>query len=204
MMGVAGASHAALMTATDPVTPDTEAGCHSPFSFTCGWSFNVDQTLYVTALGQWDDDLDGLSTTADVGLWLADGTLLRSATVAAGTGATLIGDFRFADVATLTLLAGTQYVIGSYFLGGANDLVGTSEFNPLVNPIDKRFISGSFAFPSGGVGITSDFFSGPTFLFDTVSPVPLPPALLLFASGLIGLAGIGRLRRRKKTGRVAA
>ncbi len=185
-------SHAGLlMSAVDPVAPSAQSSCN--LNFTCGWSFTVDASIDVLALGQWDEGLDGLNGSADVGLWLSDGTLLVSATVPTGSSGTLIGDHRYTSIATFTLMTSTVYVIGSAYTGGPSDNLALTEFNSLINPIDGRVAGGGTSkdmqFPSF---TDMRFFSGPSFLFE--SSVPAPATLALFG---LGLAGPGWSRRKK-------
>ena len=188
---LSGTSHAGLMSAVAPVSPSAESDCN--LNFTCGWSFTVDTSIDVLALGQWDEGLDGLNGSADVGLWLGDGTLLVSATVPTGSAGTLVGDHRYTNIASFTLMTSTVYVIGSAYTGGRSDNLATSEFNPLINPIEGREAGGgtspNLQFPSFS---DTRFFSGPSFLFE--KSVPAPATLALFG---LGLAGLGWSRRKK-------
>jgi hypothetical protein len=61
----------------------------------------------VTALGYFDYQGDGFATQHDVGIYNSSGTLLTHALLSAGTVNQLIGDFRYTDIAPITLAAGT-------------------------------------------------------------------------------------------------
>jgi autotransporter-associated beta strand protein len=111
------------------------SGNSSPFTFgsypyTIGYDFTVGSTpVTINALGVEDTDStstmsgftgfgDGLSESHVVGLWQG-GSLIASATVSAGTSATLVNDFRYAMLSSpITLTPGTTYDIGAYFDNG--------------------------------------------------------------------------------------
>ena len=65
------------------------------YNGTVGYEFTVGSTpLYVSELGYFDNNNDGLNTAHNVGLWNSFGELVATATVSAGTGATLSGGFQ--------------------------------------------------------------------------------------------------------------
>jgi T5SS/PEP-CTERM-associated repeat protein len=108
------------------------------------------------------------------------------------------------------LLAGSEYdvlnVSGTATLDGTLSISLLDGFNPFAGSYYDLFaadsISGSFSqllFPelSGGLSwnlaLLTDFSGGTDYLrLSAVSAVPVPPALWLFGSGLLGLAGIAR------------
>ena len=59
---------------------------------TVGFIFTATQNVALTALGFHDQQLNGLANAHDIGLFSTSGTLLASATIAAGTAAPLIGE----------------------------------------------------------------------------------------------------------------
>jgi hypothetical protein len=82
-------------------------------------------------------------------------------------------------------------------------------FNVLANTSDSSIMSGPVSicnvgcamFNSVGVSITPTALPGTSLpggiaLPGGVSPVPLPPAVSLFGAALLGLAGLGAMRRR--------
>jgi len=97
--------------------PQDFSGAYNCYSgpSTCGWTFTVNQNLTLVALGQYDYESDGLNADARIGLWTSSGgDPIAEVTIAAGTGF-LVGEYRYAYVAPLTLEVGQTYVIGSQF-----------------------------------------------------------------------------------------
>jgi len=92
--------------------------------FTLGFRFRADSDLTVTSLGAFDYLGDGLATAHMIGIWsLSGGEPLAVATVPAGSGAPLLGAFRYAAISDLTLSANTEYIIGaSDFYGAVLDI----------------------------------------------------------------------------------
>ncbi len=81
--------------------------------FTLGSSFTVNTAMQLTALGFFDDGSNGLAESHQLGLWNSSGTLLATATVNAGVVDPLNGQFRYASIVPVTLLAGQSYTIGA-------------------------------------------------------------------------------------------
>jgi Domain of unknown function (DUF4082) len=115
-------------------------------SYTCGFSFTPAQSILVTDLGQWDQTLAGLGSSSPVGLWTATGTLVASATVPAGTTASLVGAYRYVAIAPVALQAGQTYVIASAYQANVAPVADPSGFDPSVAPG-----SGLFALSGGGI-----------------------------------------------------
>jgi hypothetical protein len=172
---------------------------------TIGYDFTVGpQSVVLTALGVFDSGQDGLMMAHPIGLWTSGGTLLTSATVSAGTSATLIDRFRYADVAPVTLLAGQTYRLGALFpSSGAPDayLLPSSpitgfQTNPLVTFGVPRFASGgTLSDPTSAISGIGYF--GPNALIDVPSSpaVPEPGALAVF--GTLAAVAFGYRRRIK-------
>ncbi len=185
-------------TAIDAVTaPTTINGGSGCAGFTCGWEFTPTMDITVSALGQYDQNGDGLTTTADVGLWTSTGTLLASTTVPSGSAATLSNGVRYVAIGPVTLLAGVDYVVGSAY--DSSDITYNalpSDFAAAITPVGGLFnAGGTLTFPS-----TSDdrLFVGPSFEFDAAaSQVPEPTSMVLLGSGLIA-AGARRWRARRQ------
>ncbi|MDN5940480.1 MAG: DUF4082 domain-containing protein [Nitrospira sp.] len=169
--------------------------------WTLGWKFTVNSLSTVESLGVYDSDRDGLSVTAQVGLWLATGgDPLVQTTVPSGTAAALDGHFRFAPIAPTLLTPGTEYIVGSYLAEGlaTSFFSGNGAVDPRVNVIDARysaFGSAAFEFP----GLTDPGTDGAAYLGGNfqLTPVPLPAAAWLFGSGLAGLLFNARKRFKR-------
>jgi hypothetical protein len=195
LLGFALWSSSALAAAIDLAQIDFE---YDSSPWTLGWKFSVSDPTSVEALGAYDSGQDGLTGTAQVGLWLATGgDPIVQATVPSGTAGSLDGHFRFAPIAPTLLTPGTEYIVGSYLSGelatalfGGNGIV-----DPRVNVIDVRyspFGSAAFEFP----GLTDPGTDGAAFLGSNfqLTPVPLPAAAWLFVCGVAGLAAWARRR----------
>ncbi len=161
--------------------------------WTLGYSFKADSAISVIGLGAYDHLGDGLNVEHAVGLWDARGNLLASATVPAGSGASMINNFRFVSIPTVTLNANDLYYVGAVY-GYDNDAwlqdPTTLVPGPGITYDSRRYASsgGSLVFPNlAGSGNTGYF--GGNFEY---TAVPLPPAILLLGSGLMGLAGLRR------------
>ena len=162
-------------------------------NFTVGWEFTVTGPVVVDGLGYWDRQANGLSFPHDVALWTGGGTLVASATVPSGTGATLIDSFRYVSIAPTPLLAGT-YVIGGYANGDivANHAVSVSTI-PEINFVQNRNTTAfafSLAFPTGTSPSEGQGFFGPNF---TVEVVPEPAGFAVLSLAACALS----LRRRQ-------
>ena len=164
--------------------------------YTLGWEFSLSSAGTVTALGAFNSTGTGLAESHDVGIWDSTGTLLVSATVAAGTVDPLIGQFRYASVSTITLGPGT-YEIGALWLDGADNNtfpgdVATVNTIPSLTFIQNSFVAGgTLADPTNTTGSNDSYF-GPNFLVGTRSVTPEPGTLVLLGSGLLGAVGVIR------------
>lgn len=96
--------------------------------FTLGFQFLVNSDITVTSLGAFDYLGDGFATAHTVGIWnLSGGAPLAMVTLLASTSASLLGSFRYGSVASVTLFAGTEYLIGaSDYYGSINDIYAHS------------------------------------------------------------------------------
>lgn len=171
-------------------------------NLTLGWDFVALTDMSVTHLGILDTGGmlglgDGLAESHQVGLWSSTGSLLASVIIPAGVGADEVGGFRFASIAPVSLFAGTSYVVGAHYLTSADGLGDDGingwefTFDPSISSVDRRV---NF---TPGFGYPADVFSavpaiGPNFMF---TPVPVPAAVWLFGSGVLGLIGIARRKR---------
>jgi hypothetical protein len=174
----------------------------NPVEFTIGWAFDVTTPVRVTALGVWDEGLDGLNSAHGVGLWTGAGTLLASTTVPADLGAELEvasavsqGQWLFETIPTLTLDPG-HYVIGATTDADEFRAFQASVIlDPSLSNIDsgKFEVGATLQFPDldeADFGIHDEFsLFGPSLLLEPVpvTPVPLPASLALLGLGLLGV-----------------
>ena len=111
---------------------------------TRGFQFDVTQPgVIATALSFWDENGDGLNDSHDVGLWDPSGVLIASATVGSGTSASLLGEFRFVDIADVALAVATGYVVGAVFAQGSDDLQA-QQWTGLVSAPGISYVGGRF------------------------------------------------------------
>ena len=148
----------------------------------------------------YDLNANGLSGSHEVGLWTGSGTLLTTATVPAGTGATLADSFRYVMISPLILNPGS-YVVGALnqatdtYVGLATGFVA----DPRISFTTGRFtFSPALVFPNGLDNMSPSIF-GPNLRIDApTAAVPEPASLSLLGAGLFGLAAGRRTRRRRR------
>lgn len=164
------------------------------YSATLGWSFKANSDMKVDALGQWDFQDNGLSSSSWVGIWDASNTLLASVTVGTGTSGTLISHYRYADITDITLQAGKTYRIGSSFSGSVmlTSYAGYS-YTPAaqLSNITGAWSSTAKVAPTNLLG-ASAIYGGANFLI--TNEVPEPGSLALIGLGILGAA----VARRRK------
>ncbi len=172
---------------------------------TVGWGFTVDNKIIVTDLGYYDAGQDGLINDHGVGLFrVSDMSLMTSGTVT--TTDAITGLFRYTTVAPVILEPGESYYVAGYdppFTESPYDAIGVPEISDLVWGPGITFegwgweSSPSLQFTlynldtgpwadSDGYLITSNF---------KFNPVPIPGAIWLLGTGLLGFFGL----RRKKS-----
>ncbi|MBX9581572.1 MAG: DUF4082 domain-containing protein [Gemmataceae bacterium] len=159
-----------------------------------GFAFQANVNVDVTALGFYDDGMNGLTESHDVGIYDGMGVLLASTTVTNADG--LTGWFRYHAIPTLSLTAGETYYIAAT-TGLENytwDPIG-----PMVDPsitfLEDRFVlSSTLAFPVDGPSEVFGWF-GPNMMLDTAA-VPAPAGLVLLGAAAPVL-GLRRALRRK-------
>ncbi|WDE00802.1 PEP-CTERM sorting domain-containing protein [Thalassomonas actiniarum] len=162
---------------------------------TIGWEFTTSSDIQVDSLGVWDEFGDGLAEEHAVGIWGLDGTLLTSAIVGSGTSATLDSSFRWVDIPSFSLDAGS-YVVGAYFSDNSDRGAARSSY---TTASEITFNQNLFLYNNGFTLPTEHWNNfdggnfGANFKFSSAA-VPEPSALLLFGLGFIGLA----LRKSKK------
>jgi hypothetical protein len=166
-----------------------------------GWSFIPTTDIYVTQLGVLDYNniylwpKTGLHDSHPVGIWKSSdpSNLLVSATVSAGTSATLIDHVRYQPVVPALLTAGTEYVIGAYYpLTSITDsdamLIAPYNGNEISTDPNLLFVKRRYLNNTSGLTFptkaTTDGISvGPTFQFIAV---PEPPTIALLLTACIG------------------
>jgi hypothetical protein len=164
---------------------------------TIGTEFTVGSVgVWVSRVGYFDWDQDGLLNPHDVGIFAMDGTLLGSSVVPAGTLASLDGGFRWTDLGSAFYLnSNTDYVVAAFMPGDPDNdffIGGTATIDPHFTLVGDWWGAGaSISFPTLDLLSGTDGWFGPNFQGD---PVPEPTTMLLVGSGLLGLAA-----RRRRT-----
>lgn len=185
------------MTAVQAATPLLDApgtAGQNTISYTLGYELTTGSSgLSVSSLGLWDQNGDGLAGAHNIGLYNASGGLLGQVTVTAGTGSTLVGGFRYADLlAPLTLLPNTTYVLAAAY--NSEDVYSYYDsFSPVGSHVSGGVTIGFGRYEAGSTlqfptTTTSARYTGPNFLY---TAVPEPTALL-------PLAGLAMLLRRRR------
>jgi hypothetical protein len=197
------ASVATPATAATGVVSFTLGSSFTGFSTdeTVGFVFSSANNIAVTALGWWDADTSNpLNASHQVGIWNSAGTLLGSVTV--NPNDPLNGDFRYAGLPVINLLAGQQYFIGGRDLVGDGDNYASSN-TALVMGSGITFVGAArtdagagFAFPSI-VTTNSGGRFGPNFDYRILNAaVPEPGSWLMMIAGFGFVGGAMRSRRR--------
>ncbi|RTL19689.1 MAG: PEP-CTERM sorting domain-containing protein [Burkholderiales bacterium] len=166
-----------------------------------GWVFKPTQNITVTRLGQWDFNDDGLESRAVVSLFDSGFNLLTATNVGAGTAGTLVGHYRYADTASVTLTAGQTYYVSSQFNGKVMRTDYADYAYTTAAEID--LLGGAFA-DSGGIpkqtytsfpDLVRVAYGGANFQFtDGGTRLPEPGTLALAAFALLGSFAARRRR----------
>ena len=143
-----------------------------------GWEFVPTANITVTALGTFDGDNDGglggtpdgLAVAAPVGIYDLSCQLIASATVPAGTGGALLGEFRYAAIAPVVLNAGQSYRIASVATApdsSANTNSGSFGVDPAITYVvnQRQPFTSNLVCPSSNGGL--DIF-GPNFIIGSL------------------------------------
>ena len=179
------------------LTLDGAPGWHNNFSNeNVGFTFTTNEELYVTHLGVFDYDGNGLSSyRVEVGIFGADGTLLGSEIVYSADP--LDSGFRFAEVSEPFILADNTEYYAIAYLNSSEQVAAQSSISTDPNitfGTNVESYGGPFKFITTGLGSGWDAgFLGPNFK-TSVTPEPAS-CLLLLAGGAVLVA-----RRRGKRG----
>jgi hypothetical protein len=184
-------------------------------NFSLGLDFEVthDAGIQITHLGVWDDNGNGLSSSHTITLYdLANpASPLVQIDTAPGTG-TLIGGYRYFDIAPVTLADGTLFSVVVYYPGTNVDSNGNSgptppslgEPTPLFNgELDGHDFVSSVGVGRYGSGLAfpATLDTGPSARYHAGSfaytPNPEPGTIVLL-SGALAAAGAWRRRRAKQ------
>jgi hypothetical protein len=173
-------------------------GVYSPYvaggfnNGTMGWAFSSSQNITVNDLGWLLGDFPPSSTEGiSIGLWSADGTLLRS-TIFDNNSVTTNGNL-YEAIIPLLIPAGSTFIIGIGTTGNVSFGSPPPSFlQQTISFVGNAYLFGSgFTFPTVQPSGDSNMVFGATFLFQ---PVPEPSVLAVGALGALGavLLGLGR------------
>jgi hypothetical protein len=184
-------SRADVLTPGVDFTPQLNADPNT--MFTLGYQFSANSNATVVGLSTLDSWVNA-SSTAQVGLWDANGNLLASTSVSASGPS--IGQWSYTLITPIALTAGDDYYVGS-FGEGANftENVGGLSADPRINYLGIATVdSSSLAFPSGTTTLFENGFFGGNVILG-VSAVPEPST---WAMMLLGFCGVGFMAYRRK------
>ncbi len=179
------------------LTLDGAPGWHNNFSNSnVGFSFTTHAELYVTHLGIFDYEGNGLASYGvEVGLFEADGTCLGSEIVYSADP--LDRGFRFTEVSEPFILADNTEYYAIAYLNSSEQVAAQSSIatDPNITfGTNVESYGGPFKLITSGLGSGWDAgFLGPNFK-TVVTPEPAS-ALLLLAGGAVVVA-----KRRRKRG----
>ena len=202
VFGFSGAARASLVLAPVlTISNTTGTGLENP-PFTLGWEFYTDSSITVGALGVFQDATEtGLADSYAVGLWSSSGTLLADATVASGTAAPLVDQFRYATVTPVTLAAGQYYYVGALYLDGNDPLVFPDDAADLTNGPGITFDGATYA---AGASLTTPTSHSGTYGYfgpniEEFVPTPLPSTRTMTLIALAVTFVACRWRKRNET-----
>ncbi len=168
------------------------------FNGSLGMHFDVLSPIKITQLGAFDSAQDGFSSQISVGIFDRDtGLLVSEVALFYGAEAPLIGQSRFIDITDIELGVGRYSIVAQGF--NASNPNGNAGHDALAPNIDTgggliTFVGGSYFnytpnldYPLIADGGPANRYDAGTFQFEAVSSVPVPAAIWLFGSGLIGL-----------------
>jgi hypothetical protein len=220
MMGASvPAAHASTVTFVTPIGASTSGPVNASATFVTGAG-----TLSVTLTDLQANPTDVAQTLSDLVFTLSTGQTTGTLTSSSGTtifvsgaGTTTPGTTGSTGWGLNNNVSGGLQLDALGFIGPAGLIIGPPDAGGLYsnangsiagNPAHNPFLDQTATFLISVAGLTAaDTVTSAAFSFGTtagveiagVSPVPLPGALPLFASGLVGLVLLGR-RRMKKIG----
>jgi len=169
-----------------------------------GIQFTANTEISVTSLGYYDFGGDGFLSSHVVGIFDSNGVLLGSTSLAAGTGATLVGDFRYQTIGPIILSEGETYVMAATTNGNLDPWAyGTPGTNITGFNVDPAITisPGAALFlyqadnilrdPTDSVGYT--IYAGPNVMGDAV---PEPATGLLMGVPLLAFFYLHQRSRR--------
>ncbi len=188
-----------------PAVSFTGAAWSQPGSFSLGFEFTLATDIKVTHLGYYDRGGDGLSVSAQVGIFdSATSSLVSGAsiTVPSGTGALLVGDgpqgyYRYSMLsAPVTLSSGATYRVAGVSTTNGYAYTGFTGLSSAAGiTLGPGYYAGStsLVYPGSHTPFGNNIYGAGSFLFTSV---PEPVTLALLGFGLAGLAlGIRRKAR---------
>jgi len=140
-----------------------------------------------------------LGTSTEVGIWNASGTTLLASATVTTSDPELAGDYRYASIATLTLDANTDYLVGAlvgtgYADFGDDDTTATYSADTDVTIVDDTYIGSGSTLAAPTVNGTDALGRWAPANATDLQAVPEPSALALSALG--GLTVLLKFRRR--------
>jgi hypothetical protein len=151
-----------------------------------GYDFTVGVTsLEASALGLFDQDLDGFSEAHNVSIWTSTGTLLGSVMVPTGSLAPLQGEFRYAPLlAPVILVSGQTYVIAAHYPSQADWFIANppAQANVIFSPFASFGVSATRVDPGFPFLGGTDLYAGPNIEF---TPIPEPSSFMLTFGGVL-------------------
>ena len=186
-------------------TDTTFSGVGRSNEATVGWEFTANMPMTITEIGYFDSSGDGLMSSHQIGIWDANQNLILSTSVPQGTSATLDGAFRWISISPLSLTAGQSYVIAATLQDFPDDRILVMSdavnlaFDPAVSFVEDRYEiwNPGLNYPAASDGRELLTYLNANFRGDVV---PVPAAIWLFASGLLGLIAIGRFGASRSQG----